>query len=198
MNSKTPQQLLTQYLDFIRRTIIKIKIVNNIPLAEEDINEIFQDICEKLLDKGFANYKGISKLETYLYRIIYNEITNYIEKKHKIINASQIGLNDPQDDDNEDNYSKFFDHYSYVSIDFTNPLVLNDILSIIDQTISTFDDRDKLIFQWYFLCNKTQTQVARMVKLSQPTVCERIEKIKKQIITAIKKKYPEVEEELLS
>jgi RNA polymerase sigma-70 factor (ECF subfamily) len=202
MDDKTPQQLLIEYIDFIRRTIFKIKISKNIKLDEDDINDIYQNVCVKLLDKGFANYSGKSKLETYLFKIIYNEVISYIEKKQKLFIESYEKLNLLDSSKNsqkiEECHSNFIDYLSPVYEDTSNSIVFDDINAIIDDTVDTFDDKDKLIFKWYFLDKKSQTQIAKMVKLSQPTVYERIEKIKKQIIMAIKKKYPELEEELLS
>lgn len=198
MDDKTPQQLLVEYVDFIRHTIIKTNISKNYKLDEEDINDIFQIICEKLLNKGIADYKGNSKFETYLFRIIHNEMTTYVKRKNKEIIASQSNINQSEENDNKDNYIKIFDYYHTINIDFENRIVINDILNIIDQTLATFDERDKLIFRWYFLCKKTQSEVALMVKLSQPSVNERIEKIRKTIIKEVKKKYPGVVEELLS
>lgn len=198
MQDKTPQQILIEYLDYIKRTIYKINSVNNCGLTEHDINDILQDVCVKLLHKGIAQYKGNSKFETYLYKIIYNEINDYLNKKSREEIVDENKFLKDKDDDDVNSYIKFFDYYLKVNIDYTNRIVINDIIHIIDDTLKTFDDKDILIFTWFFLCRKTQTQIATMLKLSQPTVFERIEKIRKIIITAIKEKYPTAEEELLS
>lgn len=200
MDDKTPQQLLIDHLDYIKRFIKKINNLRNYGLTEEEIDDIFQTVCEKLLDKGFANYKGNSKIETYIFQIIHNEMKTFVKKKQKILSISECRAHKNIDDDNneEDNYSETLDLYKNFEIDYVDKIFGKDIIEIIDNTLSTFDNKDKLIFNWYFLCKHSQVLIAQMLKLSQPTVYERIEKIKKRIMEAIKKKYPEVEEEMLS
>ncbi len=196
MDDKTPQQLLIEHLDFIKRTIKKINYVKNYNLNEDDIEDIFQNVCFKLFLNGIANYKGKSKFKTYLFKIIRNSVISYVNKKNKFIR--QVDIDSNQSEEQDDDNISIFDLFHPVSIDFTDEIVKNDILNIIKNTLDTFDEKDKLIYTWYFLYKKTQAEVAQMIKLSQPSVYERIEKIKKRILSAVKKKYPEVEEEILS
>lgn len=200
MDDKTPQQLLIEYHSFIKRTIKRINNRHNHGLTEDDIDDIFQIVCEKLLNKGFSNYKGLCKIETYIYKIIHNEIKTFIKIKEKEENITDIDSPQSIDKDAEeaDDYFSRLDFLNKITIDYVDIIFRKDIINIIDDTLSTFDDRDKLIFKWYFLCKYSQVLIAKMLQLSQPTVYERIEKIKMRIIEAIKKKYPEVEEEVLS
>jgi len=201
MDDKTPQQLLIEHLDYIKRIVKKINNLRNYGLTEEEIDDIFQTVCEKLLDKGFTNYKGNSKIETYIFKIIHNEIITFAKNKEKkeVVITEKVARKPIGDDSEEDDdYGNKLDLLTKFEIDYVDKIFRKDIIKIIDKTLSTFDDKDKLIFTWYFLCKHPQVLIAKMLKLSQPTVYERIEKIKKRIIEAIKKKYPEVEEEILS
>lgn len=198
MIDKTPEQICVEYIDFIIKTIKKLNSIKNYKLDNDDINDIRQNVITKLLGGGLAQFKGLCKLDTYIYKIIYNEIQTYLRRYEKETPVPSTVLQSNDDQDEDDAYNNFFDYFHNVNIDYTDKIFRQDIIAIIDEELSTFDYIDKLIFTWFFLCKRSQIQIAERVKLSQPTVSEHIEKIKKRLRTAIKRKYPEFEKELKS
>ncbi len=197
MDDKTPHQLIVENIEYIRKIIRKISIRKNLQLDNDEIDDIFQNVCIKLLDKGIAQFKGECKFQTYVFKIVVNDINEYVKLQSKTLAVSRMDYgNDDNEDENQKTYHTFFERIGSVNIDYADIVVYNDVSAIIDDVIKTFNDIDKLIFEWYFLDTLNQVDIARMVKLSQPSVSERIEKIKRILKEAIKKKYPEIDKEL--
>lgn len=199
MDDKTPHQILIENIEYIHKLIQKINYQKNLKLCDEDIEDIFQNISIKLLDKGIAQFQGKSKFQTYLFTIVRNEVLEYVRIHSKEYSESKFKNDDNDDEDVAEQYRYLFSQHSGITIiDYVDLMVRKDIVHIIDTTLDTFDDKDKLIFTWYFLCKLTQNKIAHMIKLSQPSVAERIEKIRKRIIDAVMRKYPELDKELKS
>ncbi|MEJ5274264.1 MAG: sigma-70 family RNA polymerase sigma factor, partial [Spirochaetota bacterium] len=167
-------QILIENIEYIHKLIQKINYQKNLKLCDEDIEDIFQNISIKLLDKGIAQFQGKSKFQTYLFTIVRNEVLEYVRIHSKEYSESKFKNDDNDDEDVAEQYRYLFSQHSGITIiDYVDLMVRKDIVHIIDTTLDTFDDKDKLIFTWYFLCKLTQNKIAHMIKLSQPSVAER-------------------------
>ncbi len=187
MNDTYTQQLLIQHIEIIKKYIHKINIKNNYNLTNEEKDDLFQDICVKLLKGGIKNFKGQCKFSSYLFTIVKNTLKTYAESKMRGNTYdvfSSLGNNDE-----DDAYIGFLDTFCNVTIDYSDAVAKQEIIEIIQQTVESFPARLQLIYDWYFIKNITQAQIANMCKCSQPTIAEHIEKIRKAIVNVVEAKY---------
>lgn len=65
--------------------------IRNMVLCHEDADDVLQLVFIKVF-KGFKNFKGDSKLSTWLYRICYNESVTFLKKRAKEYSISSEEL----------------------------------------------------------------------------------------------------------
>lgn len=61
--------------------------IRKIVITHEDADDVLQQVFIKVF-KGFKNFKGDSKLSTWLYRICYNESMTHLKKKSRQLQLS--------------------------------------------------------------------------------------------------------------
>lgn len=65
--------------------------IRKLVLDHEDAHDVLQNVFVKVF-KGVKNFKGDSKLSSWLYRIAYNESMTFLTKKRKQLQISDIEL----------------------------------------------------------------------------------------------------------
>jgi RNA polymerase sigma factor (sigma-70 family) len=79
--------LVTQYQEQLYWQIRKMVIVH------DDADDVLQNVFIKIF-KGVKNFKGDSKLSTWMFRIAYNESVTFLNKKGKSLQLSSQELQD--------------------------------------------------------------------------------------------------------
>lgn len=65
-------------------------LIRKLVISHEDANDITQDVFLKVW-KSLDNFKGNSSHYTWMHRIAINESLNFLEKKKKRLNTSELG-----------------------------------------------------------------------------------------------------------
>lgn len=184
-------QLLVQNIEVIKKYIHVINIKKNYNLTDEEKEDIFQDICVKLLESGIKNFRGRCKFSSYVYKIVSNEICSFVQKNNKIKNLTNCDYCEYNNE--EEKYNKSSNILNKQKDILQDAFIKNDIQDIIKETVKSFTPKMQLIYKWYFVDGETQAEVAKMCKCSQPTIAEYIEKIRRAIKSSLEKKYPDLD-----
>jgi RNA polymerase sigma factor (sigma-70 family) len=67
--------------------------IRKMVVVHEDADDVLQNVFIKIF-KGVKNFKGDSKLSTWMFRIAYNESVSFLNKKGKILQLSSQELQD--------------------------------------------------------------------------------------------------------
>lgn len=67
--------------------------IRKILLNHEDTDDVLQNVFIKIF-KGLPNFKGDSKLSTWMFRIAYNESMTFLKRKSKILQINDADLQD--------------------------------------------------------------------------------------------------------
>lgn len=67
--------------------------IRKILLNHEDSDDVLQNVFIKIF-KGLPNFKGESKLSTWMFRIAYNESMTFLKRKSKIVQINSTEMQD--------------------------------------------------------------------------------------------------------
>lgn len=65
--------------------------IRKMVLDHDDTHDVLQNVCVKVF-KGISNFRGESKLSSWLFRIAYNEAITFLNKKSKQLQVSSSEL----------------------------------------------------------------------------------------------------------
>ncbi len=179
IGNKSKEELLKENFGYIKGIIKKLNSEENFRLSEEDMEDILQQICLKLYETGFDNFRGQCKVTTYIYKIVRNEMLTYVSKKNRTVVSIDICQQVEQYN------SSIINNF----IDYADQLVNNEVAEIIKNAVNAMPDLQQLIFKLYFIDGLKQEDVAKMYKRSQATIAEHIANIRKSIKQEVEKKF---------
>ena len=130
-----------------------------------DHEDLFQEVMLQLW-KGYPNFKGQSKVTTWMYRVALYTAISFLKKKKKRDEEIQIALeiiNDNQDDQ-------------------------QSAIEDLNRGIAKLNDIEKAIMMLY-LEDKSYKEMSEILGLTQTNIGAKINRIKKKLKTILSKGY---------
>ena len=161
-------QIYERFISLLETNIgIILKISKAYTNTAEDREDLINDIALAMW-KSFPNFKGESKISTWIYRIALNTAMNYKRSSRKkrdfLQSAIEIYSNEPSDDTDSD------------------PLV-----EMLYDCIAELDEFSKAIILLY-LDGQKHDEIAEITGISKSNVGTRISRIKEQLRNRVKTK----------
>ena len=186
---------------------------------KDEADEIYQEIALFIFDGGLKNFRGESKITTYLYTIIRNTISKFYQEKNK---KSFASLNAPIGKDSNvqlidivmfnnttmtneimipDQKTKTDDRMKSNKISMSNESMRSNIFdsniekerveTFVMSKVSNMSDFHQLIFKMRIDEGKTQQEIAKILQKSQSTISDNWNKIARIIKQDIKDEFPD-------
>jgi RNA polymerase sigma-70 factor (ECF subfamily) len=127
--------------------------IRKIVVTHDNANDVLQDTFIRIY-KGINNFKGLSSLHTWMYRIAYNESIRFLDK-NKI--KSSIDLND----DNND-YLNYLTQDDYFDGD--------EIQLKLHSIISKLSEKQKRVFQMKYFDDLSFREISEILDVSDNTL----------------------------
>jgi RNA polymerase sigma factor (sigma-70 family) len=180
--------------DFLYYTIRKVINKTNFDYktkqkALELSEDLFLEFYEHLLKNDthlFKMYKGNSKLSSYIYVCLSNFIYDFFKSKrwkHHISEISVSELGDYIEKEGELTIAEIVDKFSDKGSDTFNPekeLFKKEISSILDNLVSTLNEKDRLCFDLLFVDGLKPSEVALILGSTSVEVSQTKYKIKER------------------
>lgn len=142
--------------------------IRKILISHEDTNDVLQNTFIKV-HKGIANFKGDSKLFSWMYRIATNESITFISKRAKQKNVS-------------------IDDYQITSLQSLQDDVLFDgdaIQKILQKAVQELPHKQRLVFNMKYFDNMKYEEISEILETSvgalKASYFHAVKKIKQQI-----------------
>lgn len=157
----TDNQINERFISLLERNIgIILKISKAYTSTAQDCEDLFHDIAFEMW-KAFPDFKGISKISTWIYRIALNTAMNYKRntKRNKVFLQSAIEFNVPEAANETDE---------------------NPLMEILYECIAELDEFNKAIIILY-LDGYKHEEIAKITGISKTNVGTRILRIKEEL-----------------
>ena len=123
-------------------------LIRKMVLTHEDANDVTQDVFLKVW-KNLDSFKGKSSHYTWIHRIAINESLNFLEKKKKRLNASELG-------------EHLFN--SLVSDEYFD----GDIgIKKLHEALLSLPDKQRLVFNLKYFENRKYSEIANITQTSE-------------------------------
>ena len=147
------------------------RMVKQIVTCNEDAEEVVQDVFLKVFSK-LKSFKGESKFSTWLYRIAYNTAISVSRKKRRqYLFFNETDVSNIADE----TIDKFFD-------DGSN----EQLISKLREKIELLNPDEKVLLSLYYNDDKSISEVASIVGLSEGNVKIKLYRIRKKLYLQIK------------
>jgi RNA polymerase sigma-70 factor (ECF subfamily) len=169
-NKEKPLMDIVQLIDIHRNRITSI--IRKWCRKPQDFDDILQNIFLKLFTTK-AEFKGKSKVETWLYRVTVNECIDFYRKNKRFTKG-------------------WVDIEGVFLIDeFGNPekdARKRELKMKIEEIIGELDEKSRTAFTLYFICEKSIKEISDILNISRNAVRCRIYKAKVRVIEKAKNK----------
>lgn len=139
--------LVSQYQEQLYWQVRKIVIVH------DDADDVLQNVFIKIF-KGVKNFKGDSKLSTWMFRIAYNESMTFLTKKGKTLQISSQELQDHLTEKLE------------ADVYFTS----DEIELALKKALAQLPDRQREVFNYRYYDDLKFKDIATILELSEGAV----------------------------
>ncbi len=154
-----------EFIDLIENNkgiIHKVALMYTSTYADKE--DLYQEICMQLW-RSYGNYRGESKLSTWLYRVALNTAISAVRKKNRFVETVEL---DPER------------HYHIKNSD------KNEMTSNLLRAISLLDNIDRaIILLW--LEEKKYDEISEITGLSRSAVSVRLVRVRKKLEENLKK-----------
>lgn len=116
--------------------------------SHDDTNDVLQNTFIKIW-KGLSNFKGDSKIYTWIYRIATNEAITFLNKRKKIINNSEIHIQ-----------KEAFTTQEAIKMD------ASEIEKKLEQAILTLPEKQKIVFNLKYFENMKYEDISSITETS--------------------------------
>lgn len=127
--------------------------IRKIVISHDNANDVLQNTFIRIY-KGIHKFEGKSKLQTWMYRIAYNESLRFLEKNKRNLSQSM----------NDDS--------SYLVENLTEDVYFNgeEIQVKLQEIISKFSNKQRLVFQMKYFDALSFKQISKILQISENTL----------------------------
>lgn len=123
----------------------------------DDANDITQDVCMKIL-KHLGSFKRESELQTWIYRIAYNESLRFLERKREYIELEVV---EP-----------------YLGREDEHDIDRKDMEALVRSSIDSLSPTDKSIVLFFYYDDLKIRDIAEIMSMNENTVKTRLSRAK--------------------
>jgi len=127
--------------------------IRKLVITHENADDVLQQVFIKVF-KGFKNFKGDSKLSTWLYRICYNESMTYLKKQ-----AKQLQFSDGE-------FLQRLTENLEADVYFTGEAIQLKL----QKALATLPDRQREVFNMRYFDELKYQEIAEILELSEGAV----------------------------
>lgn len=186
-DNRNAMKAIAEHHDIIRAYVRKLGRNYHGAFNEHDLDDITQAVFEKILRDGLRSFRGLCPLSAYLVIIARNEFRDQMramktrrEKTEHCFDAEEL------------------DRRSFPAsgpgrgAGFELALEDRDMLEFVKAEAARLPGKQALIFAMIALDGMTQQDAARALNLRQSTVSEHYAKARKLVLSALKRRHPDV------
>ncbi|ALM21711.1 RNA polymerase sigma70 factor [Nonlabens sp. MIC269] len=153
-NINNPQRMQLGYKQLVQCYSKRIYWqVRKLVITHEDADDVVQNVFIKIF-KGIKNFKGDSKLSTWMYRIAYNESMTWLNKKARSMQITS-----------EELVQKLTQNLT-ADVYFTE----DEILIALQKALASLPDRQREIFNMRYYDSIKFSEIAHILELSEGAV----------------------------